>query len=1460
MKSFSLLRTNVGLTTNVKVVVDSNYGLYLESINSSPKLQISKLKKFRFNKNNFFDELIPYFFRDVPSEIAFEIKNTESDSYTMNGDFSKQLDTLYYAGAENIIDNKNYTEEYEYFAPLYIFKGSLPKFFIIFRIDGPGIRSIDRKNFKSDFLQKFKTVKVFDLTRKTEVGQWLENNFISNRNYPYNSLDIDFRNSEFTKWYGIDYTSGGYTSRSRFLKNYLENENPIFDFEKYIFDGFSENKIIYPQILNLSFLFDDTPATGLGLRKWSINRYCGFYLDDLQEVDSITPFILSSLKNDVEILNDNTLYSPTGDPFENGYRQDQNWIEIFGKFYRVERYEESRTNTLSKNTKSNISPKNKENPVTKSNVKKVETEAYTTVYTFKYKIISDLNLTGQQNNLNKKVCYVNTQNQIIRWYDQSNFEIEDWDKADVHLIEIDGSFHNLIKQNDSIIINTDFVFDFIEYSKFSYWINNKDPKFYKEIDLRITESNPPKSFKIYRLNFSEIKDFDTQIIENNYSKYEYETEKEIVDLTGEPKMYVTDFRSGTFPLSFEQFKIKGGQVTSIPVSSDYTAGLETFKIDKDRLTQLWSKNPVYCRFGYQNSISKSNVPYLLNNNTIHESFNRCADFYRTEPSMRYRNLDYFYSINSGSTNYVDHSLHIEKNSLYTISQDSPIESLRFLQDETFRFEVDKYLNVKTYSVSTESATYSYDYFSYFFEIPSTLASGRLKYNIKRYSNFDKSQSGIPNSTLFNGLKFQIFEVDTIRADSNSIQNLNVKASNIFDDYKFSILLSKNNKYIDDTSKLVDVGFYGTFSHYQTDSGNLAYRTSSNATPSNIKIGDKLYVTFEPPYNSLSSWRDVTSVGQLSGGGYGFVTSATSSESFTYSRSGIWESNFKWKKVKNWSIGQTFFVGDFVIWEDILYNVIQKYTVDSPNSEPWQLTQYFSEYANDTPFWKPTSYSTNDWCYRQGDYWYRKNTPEATSVDFWTPKITYSDNEDVVLHNGRLYKNQSVNNNLGKTPREKSRSADMSESINKEWIEVPKVRNWLAGESVSTKYSDTKWQQVKLWEVESTYVEDDYVVYKDVLYLCLEDPGVNETPDSSSKWERKYSFLPDSDSVYTSTNNPILNINGDYYICEFNRENTLNNGITIYINKKWKNVLVNISINDNTLEYTQNCPRTKLYTENYSKLTAYNFIRQINKIDNKFNFIDHTSYVVIEEDDTFKKYNLNVDIGKLPYFLSVQYPDQIEVDRRNNFYSSVNQDLSSINPTRVLVNGQVDGRNQIDFYSGIPIAYNITRARDLKLKNTVNQIKFSIENIQTSNKSDIKSKSIVSPDKTTLYRYSGYYMPVFYEIELFKSTGEFIDNPGNYIFDTDLTYFGTAKQMLISKKSRNGNILKLKNFDGKKSIYPMLDEFGFTYVDHFIFRSSWDSKFHVESSPISTIVIDSVPIQNESQPMILSRIIDEKTKS
>ena len=53
---------------------------------------------------------------------------------------------------------------------------------------------------------------------------------------------------------------------------------------------------------------------------------------------------------------------------------------------------------------------------------------------------------------------------------------------------------------------------------------------------------------------------------------------------------------------------------------------------------------------------------------------------------------------------------------------------------------------------------------------------------------------------------------------------------------------------------------------------------------------------------------------------------------------------------------------------------------------------------------------------------------------------------------------------------------------------------------------------------------------------------------------------------------------------------------------------------------------------------------------------------------------------------------------------------------------------------------------------------------------------------------------------------------------------------MSKVNRNGNVLKLANSPNNKSIYPMLDEFGYNVQDFFIFKSTWDYEYHYECVP------------------------------
>ena len=110
----------------------------------------------------------------------------------------------------------------------------------------------------------------------------------------------------------------------------------------------------------------------------------------------------------------------------------------------------------------------------------------------------------------------------------------------------------------------------------------------------------------------------------------------------------------------------------------------------------------------------------------------------------------------------------------------------------------------------------------------------------------------------------------------------------------------------------------------------------------------------------------------------------------------------------------------------------------------------------------------------------------------------------------------------------------------------------------------------------------------------------------------------------------------------------------------------------------------------------------------------------------------------------------------------------------------------------------------------------------------------------LYRYSGHYEPIFKNVNLFQKG---LTYSYNSIFDTELTDFGIIKNLIISKINRNGNVLKLKNSTNLSSIYPMLDEFGYTIANMFIFKSNWDYEYYTECSPTPITPIINVATIN-----------------
>lgn len=1279
--SFSILRTNTGLTTNVKIVVDSNYNLFLESIESNSQLSDIKFKKLQFKSTNYYDELLPYFFKNTPKEIIFDVKY-DNDNDIMYKDFKHQNDDLYKMGCKNIVNNKQYLEEYECFSPLYIDGGDIPKYFIIFRIDGPGIINLNNLNFREEFLNKMKCVKEFNMYEDTPLSEWLKINIVENEFFPDSPFYMDFRKLEFSNWRGINMDSGGYAQKSIFMDSTLEYENLYFDLQKFVYDGYKENNLAFPNILNMSFLFDDTPATPDGLKKWSINRYFGFYIDDLEYVTGISPNNPIQLKTDVEVSDGNILISiGSTNPFnvflnDDFDKNENKFLEISGKIYKIS---EVKYNSVKSTQKIKSSSG-------------VWIDQYQTSEIKKYKIISDLNFNGlTYSSINQNTgIKINSDNEILL-SDDSNYVIPGFDLADIWIIEINSKLHSLkINDDGNLYIMTDYAFSITD-SQFKYWINSKDPSYTTTIEI---DPLSPINFSIYKAKLTDIKDFDNHIIDTEYSKFEYELETELTQ-SDETKLYVTDWSNPSNPPDLEDYKI-GNDVVNIPAASEYTANGETFRLMSTGtdpvslnkspeynkyykslyLNPIWRKNPIWVKWGYQNSISSNDYPYLLNNSFISEDYNRTTNTFEFDPIREERNLDYFYSINPSSYSYIHQTLHIQD-----------------FENEGFNFDITKYVTTSNTS----------NYFSFLFSKRTKFNWGKIIKNTEKWSIFNSGDVSIPNSTLFRGIKFIISDIENIKLnDDKSILEYNTKNNNYYNQWKLSVLLS-------------DCYYKIEWDEITNDLTNI------DISPKSI------------------DWRIIDS--------------------------------FKYEK--------PYSIGDIVLSGNTLYKSNTDTTITNPNITPYISTDW--DVFSNSIFWSPlNTYNDQTPVFADGEYWLFSGNPiSGYNKGFWVPGYVYNIGE-YVFYNRNTW--ESLVNNNTETPGE-----------NNYWT-ISNIQSWSV---------------IELWNNLEKYISNQFVVLDDILYKCVLSTQAGESPISSpTKWEKFYSTKPDSQSEYDVNTNNIIHMNNRFYKNEGNQNGEkLENGIIIYINHIFKNILIDIHFNDNTLPNLSNSDRDLLYNDIYSKITAYNFINSINNPDDRSYFTENLKYVIIKE-DSIKVYDIN-SIQNLPTILLCDFPDKLS-SRINSFKKTD----TSLNSNVFKSNRKLDRAN----LSSVEMLnwYNDSSSMAIQIEKYDDDINI------IPNYHGLKNKIY-----NDIFRFSGPYSPIFYKIDLFKHPDDEDDIIGNWKFDEYLTNFGIMKQNIISKVNRLDNILKLKNKPDLKSIYPIIDEFGYTTRDFFIFKSTWDNEYYLE---------------------------------
>lgn len=1383
---------------------------YLDSFPTKGELSISRLHGKKFNGNVPYDKVIADFWKDIGTDIVFYTHN-DNDRTEVTENLSQQYDHTYMSGLNTNISPGVYAEEYEFFAPLYINPDSLPDCFIIFRLDGPGLIDLNRTNWRAEWLSHLKPIHYVDLKENSPVGDWMKLSFTDRIDFPVTGLEVNFSGMEFTRWHGIDLRTGGHTNRPVFMEKQFSSDNLLSESESLFTEFYMTNEIIHPHILNLSYLFDDSPATGPEIKNWSLNRYCGFYFDEKDNYWNLHSYELPALRTDVIIGQGNILSSPSSDnPFISETTEGPLWIEINGTFYRITKFDEPQPISI-------IRQRMDDN---------IETEVIGRPFVTRYRVISDIDLSGTTYvSMNKRTLFIGPDGLLIDPTTDLPHIIPGADDTDLNMILIGGKWFRLVSGPvpGSFRILSDYEFT-VNVGGTLTAVAGGD---IISINLKLSDDTP-EPFHIYRFRFTEVRDFDTMVIDNDFSRYEYESGELVETSTEEPKMYLPELRSGKSPIPFDDFRING-RTGLIPVASDYTSTLETFSIRDGELNGLWNRNPLSIRFGYQNSNSIADRPYLLNNNTVHGVWNRTVNTDNIIPERQERNMDHFYTFLPGTTSYVHHSLHIDR---------SP-------HDPYVRMDIGQLTGLGTYS---PGVNYVHDHHDEIVSQSTVFLDGVFTRTRDRRSYFNKGETGVPDTTVFKGIRYRAYETEGTSYDGDKVIT-EIRPGRSLGDYSFMSVLTCNDERVSDDGMLEPTYLTGQWISASSSGGVTEFLVATYTPIGVIEFGlftGNVGSWTQPGYNVLEleyppgqfTIAEVF-VGPIPGG-WGFTTNLTGPQ---MTGPGGYRNKMQWNPIMEFNTGQSYEPGDFIISEWRIYEVVSATTVSDPNFDPavsnpdiipfpgaspvpgqnydgwggYDWFQYFSHPMYDDSLFAANYYDeTNpplfdpsiliptglNWTYIYGEYYTYINSTDPNPATFWSTVTTYQVG-DIVLYVNKMYESTDINTN---------QSPSTHPGV---WNEIPFDSN------------RSFWRIIPLWSP-VTYPTDSLVVKEDVLYWNSSGGpvGGDKVPGQDSEWEFVYTFNPIKGYRYPRDGKnfiPIMKMGEDFCIITYNLPKLiLDSGLTVYVDHRHGTVTHNIYINDNTLfsditvpDRTRNMDRDHMYVTHNTRVTGMNVIRQLNDLENLYGFINHTTYVITNVNGEVSVHNINSGIEELPLLLLSEEPELFEYNGDGTEVSIPN--TPSIKSRRKLISGQINTVDQIDDYNDNVLSVGLT----VRPAEDTPSVSYNSQSISEEN---------------NLRRFSGYYAPVTYPVELFRSPylsegqdGKLKYYGKGWVFDEELCLFGHMRQRISQKYSKITNVLQLTNDPSNPSIYPMLDETGLMVSDFNIFKSTWDHKYHLSVS-------------------------------
>jgi len=280
--SYMLLRTNPKFTGNIKLYVDINDNIFLDTFKISDILSNKKYRKQKVSANSILSSDIRNIFSTLPLGELYRVDSENTLSISIpKTELKDQYITTYNYGAA-LLKDELYSEDNGILAPLWL-NSKLPDYFAVFRL--PGVYNAETydgsslENLASKYLEQSDLIRSWSLKSDAPLGKYLTthmNDVVKIQAPVFLSLtDPSANESDPNTWYGIAVDKGVITGRSETTYFFNQKTNNYTDLNAFVSQGFERNTLLCSNMLNLEFIFSDEDVS-----LYTMSRYFGFYLTE----------------------------------------------------------------------------------------------------------------------------------------------------------------------------------------------------------------------------------------------------------------------------------------------------------------------------------------------------------------------------------------------------------------------------------------------------------------------------------------------------------------------------------------------------------------------------------------------------------------------------------------------------------------------------------------------------------------------------------------------------------------------------------------------------------------------------------------------------------------------------------------------------------------------------------------------------------------------------------------------------------------------------------------------------------------------------------------------------------------------------------------------------------------------------------------------------------------------------